>query len=373
MALNKVKIGSFIEQYKEKCNIPNLTVNDISGINRNKEFFEPSKQAGADTTKYKIVPPHYFACNLMHVGRDKVLPISINHTNKNKIVSPAYTVFRIIDETFILEDYFFIFLKSDETDRFFWFNTDSSIRDGLDWNAFCDIEISVPSLDIQRKYVRVYKALKRNLSDYQSKNEELRFLCEVYVNELKKDIESIPIGQHIITVDERNTELAITKALGVNIEKKLMPTIANVGEDDIGKYKIIRKNEFVFSGMQTGRDRVIRIALNRDEDAVVSPAYTVFKVDDSKLTPGYFMMWFTRPECDRQGWFVSDGSIRDNMDWDRFIEMKIPCPSLKIQNDIVKIFDAYTKRENIIESLKNRMDSICPILIKGAVEEGGRI
>lgn len=59
MALNKIKLGKYIELYAEKCNIPNLTVNDVSGVNREKEFFEPSHQIGKDTSNYKIVPSHY--------------------------------------------------------------------------------------------------------------------------------------------------------------------------------------------------------------------------------------------------------------------------------------------------------------------------
>ena len=70
MKLNKQRIGDFIEVYNKRCEISNLTVNDVSGINRDKEFFEPSRQVGANTSKYKIVPPGYFACNLMHVGRE---------------------------------------------------------------------------------------------------------------------------------------------------------------------------------------------------------------------------------------------------------------------------------------------------------------
>ena len=99
MGLSKVRIGVFVELYSEACGIPDLTVDDISGVNKDKEFFEPSKQVGADTSKYKIVPPGFFACNLMHVGRDEVLPIALNHTDRKKIVSPAYTIFRIKDET----------------------------------------------------------------------------------------------------------------------------------------------------------------------------------------------------------------------------------------------------------------------------------
>ena len=75
MALINVRLGDCIEVFNVACGIPDLTVYDVSGVNRDKEFFEPSKQVGEDTSKYKIVPPDYFACNLMHVGRDVLLPI----------------------------------------------------------------------------------------------------------------------------------------------------------------------------------------------------------------------------------------------------------------------------------------------------------
>lgn len=137
MALTKIRIGDYFETFSQACNISNLTGNDVSGVNREKEFFEPSTQVGADTSKYKVVPPNYFACNLMHVGRDKVLPIAFNNSKNNKIVSPAYFVFRIIDNSVLLQEYFFIMLKSTERDRYFWFHTDGSIRDGMQWNDFC--------------------------------------------------------------------------------------------------------------------------------------------------------------------------------------------------------------------------------------------
>ena len=129
MALTKYYIGRFVETYIEFCGVSDLSTDDVSGVNRDKEFFEPSKQVGTDTSKYKVVPPNYFACNLMHVGRDVVLPVALNHTNHSKIVSPAYTVFKVIDNEELLRDYFFIMLKSSERDRYFWFHTDSSVRD----------------------------------------------------------------------------------------------------------------------------------------------------------------------------------------------------------------------------------------------------
>lgn len=157
MALNRVRFGDYIKLVKEKCGISNLTPNDVSGINRDKEFFEPSKQVGSDTSSYKIVPPNCFACNIMHVGRDVVLPIALNTSNKNKIVSPAYIVFEWTGEKVLLKEYLFIMLKSNEKDRYFWFHCDSSVRDGMDWDAFCDIELEVPSIEIQKSMWRFMK------------------------------------------------------------------------------------------------------------------------------------------------------------------------------------------------------------------------
>ena len=105
MALTKYHIGDLIEPYNKKCGIPNLMPDDVSGINIDKEFLEPAKQVGEDTSSYKLVPPNYFACNLMHVGRDEVLPIALNHTNHDKIVSPAYSVFKIKNEKDVLKEY----------------------------------------------------------------------------------------------------------------------------------------------------------------------------------------------------------------------------------------------------------------------------
>lgn len=150
MKLTKYRLGDFVELYNEKCGNADLTAWDISGVNSDKEFFEPARQVGSDTSNYKVVPPNHFACNLMHVGRDRVLPIALNHTNQNKIVSPAYTIFKIAEDAPVVREYFFIQLKSSEKDRFFWFHTDSSVRDGMSWDDFCDMDIEIPSRSVQQ-------------------------------------------------------------------------------------------------------------------------------------------------------------------------------------------------------------------------------
>ncbi|HZJ69046.1 MAG TPA: restriction endonuclease subunit S [Candidatus Eisenbacteria bacterium] len=373
MSLIKYKLGELIEKHDEKCGIPNLSVDEVSGINRDKEFFEPSKQVGANTSNYKVVPVGCFATNLMHVGRDVVLPIAFNHSSADKVVSPAYTIFKVSDSEKVLDEFLFMYFNSEEKDRLFWFYTDASIRDGLSWEDFCDIEIELPPIQIQKKYARVYKSILENQSSYEEGLEDLRLSYNFAIDELKHKASRVGIGDLCSEVDKRNRELEVKSVSGVDIEKKLFPSKANVDETSMKRYKIIEPNQFVFSGMQTGRDKTIRIAMNNTEKKhIVSPAYTVLRVFEDKVIPEYFMLWFSREETDRYGWFISDASIRANLDLERFNEIEIPLPRIRVQKAISDIYSNYIERKEINEKLKARNKTVCPILIKGAMEEASR-
>ncbi len=368
MALIKYRLGDCVEQYSERCGNPNLTVWDISGVNSDKEFFEPSKQAGADTSNYKVVPPKYFACNLMHVGRDKVLPIAYNHTDSNKIVSPAYTIFTLKEGTPLLKEYFFIMLKSDERDRYFWFHTDSSVRDGMSWDDFCDLEFDIPPIDIQQKYVNIYVAMLANQQSYERGLEDLKLVCDAYIEELRKRIASEPIGKFLIAVTDSNTDKKVKHVQGVESSGSFMDTRAKMQGIDIGKYTVVRKGNIAYN---PSRINLGSIALYRDEKpCIVSPMYSVFKViDETKVLPEYLMLWFGRTEFQRYTWFYASGSVRDTFDYNLMEEVELPIPSIEIQQDIVNIFDSYMMRRDINERLKNQIKDLCPILIRGSIEE----
>ena len=371
MGLKKYKIGDFIEPFSKRSGIPNLLPEQVSGISIDKEFFEPAKQVGEDTSSYKVVPPNHFACNLMHVGRDNSLPIAMNHSDNNKYVSPAYSVFKIKDEEIVLKEYFFILLKSSEKDRYFAFHTDSSIRQGLPWEDFCDINITLPSIEQQRKYVDVYLALQNNLAAYQSKVEELKLVCDGYLDKLKVESKKLKVGDLMETVDKRNSELAYTGVQGININKVFFPTVANIDEGNTRNYKVVEQNQLAFSGMQTGRDMCIRIALNGEsQPVIVSPAYTVLNIkDENVVLAHYIMLWFSRKQIDRYGWFASDASIRSNLDLERFFDMDIPIPNISVQREIVNIHKCYIERQRIAEALKEQLKNICPVLIRGSLIE----
>lgn len=164
------------------------------------------------------------------------------------------------------------------------------------------------------------------------------------LNNLKK----FEIGSLISLIDVRNSNNADLPVIGVNRTKDFMPTVANLDGIDLRKYKVIQKGNFIFSGMQTGRDMCIRIALYEQETpSLISPAYTTFYISREDLVlPEFFFMFFCREEMDRYGAFCSDGSVRSNLDWDRFISLEIPLPSIEVQRTIV---DAWKSLRNIKE------------------------
>jgi len=373
MALKKIKLGDYLIPYKERCGIPNLTPYDISGINKDKEFFEPSRQTGEDTTNYQNVLPGYFACNLMHVGRDKVLPIAYNHTQKVKHVSPAYSIFRIKENKDLLDYYFFIYLKSDERDRFFWFNTDASIRDGMTWEDLCNVELNVPPLPIQQKYVNIYNAMLANQKSYERGLEDLKLVCDAYIDELRKELPLQKIDEYISISELNNEELkyGISEVRGISIEKKFIDTKADMQGVSLKPYTIVNPNEFAYVTVTSRNGGKISIARNDSNNSYIcSSSYVVFKVNDKEqLLPEYLSMLFEREEFNRYARFNSWGSARETFDWQEMCDVKIPIPDIKIQKSIVEIYNAYKKRKIINEKLKVQIKDICPILIKGSIEE----
>lgn len=372
MELNNMRLGSLIEPFDERCAIASLTAKDISGINATKEFFEPARQVGKDTSNYRNVPPGFFACNLMHVGRDAVLPIALNRSSQTKIVSPAYSVFRLKPKSGVLNEYFFMTFNSPERDRYFWFHTDASVRDGMSWFDFCECMVSIPELSIQRKYVAVYEAMLANQRMYEKGLADLKLTCDILLDRCKTSERWMRVGDCVEEVDRRNLDISCDMAFGININKQFMAS--KVSSDDLHNYKLVAPGELAYSSMQTGRDKCIRIALHEGhEDIAVSPAYSILQEkSDSMLPIKYLMMWFSRPEMDRLGWFLSDASIRANLDLSEFLNIKIPVPDKPVQEAVVKIYDAWKTRTGINGRMKKRLKDICPILVKGSIEEARR-
>lgn len=175
------------------------------------------------------------------------------------------------------------------------------------------------------------------------------------------EIRWVRLGDYIELCDEVNSAGKEYPMLGINKDKVFMPTVANVSTVDIRKYKIVSKGRFVFSGMQTGRDVCIRIALyDNDTPALISPAYTTFTVkEDKDMLSEFFFMYFMRAEMDRYGWFISDSSVRSNLDWIRFVEIQIPLPSPEKQRELVATWKGLRDMKEQNEAMAAPLMQLC--------------
>ena len=180
------------------------------------------------------------------------------------------------------------------------------------------------------------------------------------------------IGPYIREVDNRNTDSKVTLLRGVSTRKVLIESVANMTNVSLHNYKIAEKGQFVYVADTSRRGEKIAIALNDEETCIVSSIYTVFETDQNYLLPEYLFIWFNRSEFDRYARFNSWGSARETLAWDDLGRFQIPLPDVEIQQDIVEIFTEYNNRRRIADRLKNLQKSICPILIKGALEESQR-
>ena len=155
-----------------------------------------------------------------------------------------------------------------------------------------------------------------------------------------------PLGKHLQLVDTRNVDSITDEVLGINIDKFFMPSVANVIGTDLSKYKLISKGIFACNPMHVGRDERLPIALyTEDYPALVSPAYFMFKIaDETVLNSEYLMMWFRRPEFDRQCWLRTDGSVRGGITWDDICRLEVPVIPLEEQLHIVHNYKVITDR-----------------------------
>ena len=372
MALTKYTIGQLIEPTVE-TNLDNrFGPEDVRGMTITKQII-PTKAdvQSADLKKYLVIHPCEFIYNPRTHGRH--IGFGYNDTETSFIISWNNIGFRVKQtmKHVVLPEYLFLHFNRDEWDREACYRSWGSSTEVFAFDALCEMELELPLVPVQQKYVDIYKAMIANQQSYERGLEDLKQSFDALVDQVKHTVDKKPVQELLQQVDKRNDDGAITSVQGINILKQFMPSVADTTGVELRKYKVVSRGQFAFSGMQTGRDECIRIALHKEENPIIiSPAYTVFQANEELVMPEYIMIWFSRKESDRRGWFMSDGSIRSNLDLDRFYETEVPLPDKKTQKAIVNLYTAYTTRREIHERLKAQIKSICPILIKGSLEEG---
>jgi type I restriction enzyme, S subunit len=174
------------------------------------------------------------------------------------------------------------------------------------------------------------------------------------------------LGEFIREVNERDSDLRVDLLLGVSIQKKFIPSIANTVGTDMSTYKIVRRNQFAYGPVTSRNGDKISIALLEGlEEAIVSQAYITFEVTDpAKLNPEYLMMWFRRPEFDRYARFKSHGSAREIFDWSELCSTLLPVPSIEKQREIVAEYNTVKNRIELNNQLIQKLEETAQAIYK---------
>lgn len=370
MSVNKVRIGDCIEFYEAKNtfakNYP------FYGINKDKTFMPTvANTTELDNSKYKLVSKDIFVFSGMQTGRDVCIRLALYDKDTPILVSPAYTTFQIKDTSMMSPQYLFMQFNRFEMDRYGWFLSDGSIRSNLDWDRFCDIEIPLPSIEVQQELVDTYNGLKNLAEENEALIEPLSKACEAFIVDCKAEYPEVSLGEYIDVCDERNSvgEYGLDSVRGISITKSLIYTKANMDGVSLAPYKLLRPREFSYVTVTSRNGQKISLAMNNtDNTFIVSSSYEVFRSKNFNiLLPEYIFLLLSRNEFDRYSRFNSWGSARETFDSSELCRVKISLPPIEIQESIVNIYKCLEEAKSIAAEAREKLKTLCPALIQRAI------
>jgi len=362
MALSKYKLGELIKQRREKYDgseeLP------IRGVAR--EGFISPKQDGADLSIYNV---YYLNDFVFNPARMELNSIALNMFWNKAICSSLYEIFYVIRTDLLLPEYLNLYIKRDEFARKCWFEAVGSARNYFRVADLSEFNIELPDLSTQQKYVDIYNALVANQQAYEHGLEDLKLTCDAYIEDLRRKMPCEEIGRYIERHDIRNGKNGSKNVMGISTSKQFRETTSKVNKNELANYKVCHPRQIGFV-QTTHNEKVFTYAFNNTkEDIVVSSVNEVFSTQEDKLYPEYLCTFFNRTEFDRYARFHSWGSARETFTWNDLIDVKIPIPDIAIQKSIAEMYTVYNKRKEINEQLKAQIKDICPILIRGSLEE----
>lgn len=371
MALTKYKLGDLLQLCEAKNENLQYDINSVKGISIQKVFIETkADMTDVSLSPYYLVNPDDFAYVTVTSRNGEKITLAHNTTNNTYIVSSSYVVFRVKRTDLLLSDFLFIYFNRPEFDRYARFNSWGSARETFNWEDMCDIELELPSPEIQQKYVNIYKAMVENQKSYERGLDDLKLVCDAYIEDLRQ-VKYNKIKDYICKNTTRNQNKTYDKSdvKGFNNEGQFIEPM-RLFSGDISTFKIIKPDDFVYNPRINSSIKKLSIALNEGKELIVSPAYESFYINKShELNSAYLYMLLQREQFAKKVLFNSFGSSTLVFSLDDLGQVEIPVPNIEIQENIIKVYKAYQHRKAINEKLKEQIKNICPILIKGSIEE----
>ena len=154
MALTKYTLGELLVRNTENNEALHYGAEDVRGVLNAKGISSTKVSVdGRDLSKFLVVRPGGFIFN--HRVHDK-LGLGYNTSNEVYIFTNDYVAFYVrpeIKDTILLPEYLYMWFLRSEFDRYMLFKTYGSATLFFNWDNMCELEITLPDISVQQKYV----------------------------------------------------------------------------------------------------------------------------------------------------------------------------------------------------------------------------
>ena len=177
----------FLGEYIRQVDIRNKEgkKENLLGVSVQKQFIQSiANTVGTDFTKYKIVKKGQFTYIPDTSRRGDKIAIALLEDYEEGLVSNVYTVFEVIDTEKLLPEYLMLWFSRPEFDRYARFKSHGSVREVMDWEEMCKVELPVPDIEKQRKIVKAYKTITDRIALKQKINDNLVATLQIIYNKM---------------------------------------------------------------------------------------------------------------------------------------------------------------------------------------------
>ena len=362
----------FLGEYIRQVDIRNKEgkKENLLGVSVQKQFIQSiANTVGTDFTKYKIVKKGQFTYIPDTSRRGDKIAIALLEDYEEGLVSNVYTVFEVIDTEKLLPEYLMLWFSRPEFDRYARFKSHGSVREVMDWEEMCKVELPVPDIEKQRKIVKAYKTITDRIALKQKINDNLAATIQtIFLSCKQSDTFKtyLPLNELVKTVNFRNKDnvYGIDDLMGVSLTKEFIKSPANTISLDVSNYKIVKPFQFACNLMHVGRDKKVAVGMLTDADnVIISPAFTVFEtINNNVILPEVLVSWFSQSFFDNEVSYLASEGIRDGIKWDTFAQIPIFIPEFEIQTKIQNIYKNIQQNKLEISTLNNFADTFITTL-----------
>lgn len=250
MGLTNCILGTFLELCSNKNIDLAFGIDNVRGVNNQKQMMSTKADLnGRDLSKFQIVYPGDFVFNHRTSRNGSKFSIAYNDGEQPVICTEDYVVFRVRDacKNILNPRWLYMFFNRPEFDRFVITNSWGSSTEFYNWEDIQAIQLSLPDMEIQNKYVDVYNAMLSNQQSYESGLEDLKLVCDAYIEDLRRQMPCEAIGSYIEEVNQKNIgNLKLDSVRGIATSKEFINTKANMEGVSLDNYKVVEPGMIAF-------------------------------------------------------------------------------------------------------------------------------